>query len=134
MGKFELETSMQLGIAAVLMKKFEKHGLTFGINIKMQPGTTENEWVITWQLITPKGQVPLGTIYKVQKELPKFDINASYGRTVFVCIRGPKDAFLELLQQSRPAVPGSPHTPTPSGSPLPSSQRPHNQPFAATQQ
>ena len=88
MGKFDLETSMQLDIAAALMKKFEKHGLTFGINIKMQPGTTENEWVITWQLITPKGQVPLGTIYKVQMELPKFDINASYGRTVFVCIRG----------------------------------------------
>lgn len=124
MGKIELQTSQQYDIVAAVMRKLEKQGLTFDFNAKLLPGTVENELVVTLQLVTSKGQVPLDDLINVKKELPKFTVNGSFGRTIFLYIRGSKEAFLELVQQQRPAVLGSPHTPTPSGSPLPTNQRP----------
>ena len=124
MAKFELKKSQQHDIIAAVMRKLEKHGLDFGDNSKIQPGIVDNEWVLTLQLIIPKEKEPIKAFVSVEQELQKFTVNSSLGRTIFLYIRGPKDAFLELLQQPRPAVPGSPHTPTPAGNPLPSSQRP----------
>lgn len=124
MAKMELKKSQQLRIVVALMEKLEKHGWDFGDNSKIQPGTVENEWVVTLQLVTPKEKQPSKAFVNVEQELQKFTINYSLGRTIFIYIRGQREEFLELLQQPRPAVPGSPHTPTPAGNPLPSSQRP----------
>lgn len=128
MAKFELRKSQQLDIVAAVMRKLEKHGLDFGDNSKIQPGTVDNEWVLTLQLITPKEKQPLKAFANVEQELQKFTVNGSFGRTIFLYVCGPKEAFLELMNQRGPAVPGSPHTPTPSGSPLPNNQRPLTDP------
>ena len=124
MAKIELNASQQHRIVVALMEKVERQGLSIEFSAKFLPGTAENEWVVTLQLITPKSQLPIGTLCKVQMELQKFDINGSYGRTVLLNIRGSKEAFLELIQQPRPAVPVSPHTPTPTSNPQPNNQRP----------
>ena len=110
MAKIELKASQQHEIIAAVMRKLEKLGLTFDINSRIQPGTVDNEWVLTLQLITPKEKQPLKAFVNVEQELQKFTINYSLGRTIFIYIRGQREEFLELLQQPRPAVPGSSNT------------------------
>ena len=124
MAKMELKKSQQHDIIAAVMRKLEKHGLDFGDNSKIQQGRVDNEWVLTLQLIIPKEKEPIIAFANVEQELQKFTLNSSLGRTIFLYIRGPKEAFLELINRPRPTVPGSSHTPTPASSPLPNNQRP----------
>ena len=97
MEKIKENASTQHTIVAAVMSKLEKQGLTLDFNSKFQAGTVENEWVLTVQLKTQKSEIPFDEVNKIKTELRKLTITGSGGRTVFLYVRGPKEAFLELL-------------------------------------
>lgn len=105
MNKINEKASTLHTIVAAVMSKFEKQGLTLDFNSNFQPGTVENEWVLTVQLKTQKSEIPFDEVNKIKTELRKLMITGSGGRTVFLYVRGPKEAFLELLPSQHPGTP-----------------------------
>lgn len=105
MEKIKEKASTQHTIVAAVMSRFEKQGLTLDFSSKFQAGTVENEWVLTLQLQTQKSQIPFDEVHKVQAELQLLKITGSGGRTVFLYVRGQKEAFLELLPSQHPGTP-----------------------------